>query len=258
MKLLISAWELARDLVVRPSRAFERMERPGAALPEAFLVYLAFTVVFSVFYALKPADFPLAAKAAFEEGGMPQGFWFWFGTGVLGTLMTVVWTALLGAMLQFAPERRLPLSLALQLGWTAATVILVVLYYNTQLTKAGLGFAWLVLLSPLVWLARTRRIPWLRLLSLMLALNVFSALSVAPMSAAVLLRSENLYTGSELVLLLWMLGAGTAGIRRFTGLGTPRVFLPLGFTMVASVMLLFSLHFMGLVSTRMLKVYFLP
>ncbi len=253
-----STWALARDLVAAPDRAFERLERPGAALAESALLYLAFTIAFSLFYAWKPPDFPQAARAAFEAGGMPQGFWFWLGTGVLGAFMTALWVAMLGTILQFAPRAWQPLALALQLAWTTGTVVAVVLYKQTQVSQLALALMWAALLAPLAWVAKTRTIPWARLLSLMLALNVFAILSCAPMVVAVILRSENLYILSQAGVLLWMLLVGTRGIRRFTGFATPRVFLSLGFSMVGSVMALFTLYFMGLVSERMLKVYFVP
>jgi hypothetical protein len=247
----MSAFRLGWQLLFSPRKAFTAIgERKDSALPASLWIYAAFLVAYAAFYTLKPVDFPSMME---HSGLQTEGFFFWLRAGLLGTFLYAGWFAALLAFLNLAREGKLPLKILAQLLWVVAAAAALTAYAKHAVDTWLFLLIWVALIAPGVWLVRRYRLPWLKLLSLLVAVNVFSLVSFAPLGIAAAVQNENMYMGAQFLFLFWMLGVSTSGLRKLTDISLPRCFISLCLSFVVTIFLLFSLHLVGLVPPEMLK-----
>lgn len=242
---------LARLYLTCPTRAAESSREPGG-LRRAVWLYALFLAAYFAFYWLKPWDFP-DAYATPPEGG--AGLTFWLSVMLWQPPLEAAWIIFLLGFVAWFRQGSLPLRLVAGVAWTALPFLLIVAYAQ----KAGLprwAFAGgsLASLTPFGWLLRRLdRGEASALAAFMLGLNVLMLALLAPMALAVLLRHEGLFKLAQIAGGLWILGAGTRGLRVLTGLRLPRAFMALLLSMFFQVALAFGLYLLGLVPASILK-----
>jgi hypothetical protein len=100
---------------------------------------------------------------------------------------------------------------------------------------------------------RAPRGDWKPLAAFMLALNAVGLIMLGPMELAVFADSEQLFKFAQIAGGLWILGAGTLGLRALTGMRLPRCFMAVLLSMFMQIAFAFSLHMLGLVPKDILK-----
>ncbi|MFA6316681.1 MAG: hypothetical protein WC943_04625 [Elusimicrobiota bacterium] len=239
-------------LVLRdPKAAAQACGRKGA-LASSLWIYGAFLAAFAVFTGLRPQGFP---------GGQPVPFEFpaagRLALAILWNLpMEAVWIVFLMGLVRFFRVGSLPVRVALGAAWAAGALILLIAYLQLHgMSRAAflVGTAvWLGLFYPL--LRGIGRDEWLQVTGFMLALNaVFLALAL-PLTVSAVLRKEGAFMASQIVMGLWLLWAGTSGLRELAALRLPRAFMAILLSIVFQAALTLSLYAAGLVSREILMV----
>lgn len=243
---------LARLYLFAPSAAADEASKEEN-LPLNLGLYLAFAAATMLFFAVKPFDFPDAS--AVDSLGS-SGLWFWFKVLLFQPPLEAAWIVCLMGLVSWLRGGGLPVRLAVAVGWTASPFILMAAYSSSSLGMGKLLFAALSLLWAAAFYPMLRgltRQDWLPLVSFMLGLNVIGLALLVPMTGAVLLRSTGVFTTVQALGGLWMLGVGTLGLRRLTGLRLPRAFMAVLFSMFFQIAVAFTLHLLGVVPKEILK-----
>jgi hypothetical protein len=241
---------LVRGSLFSPTAAAETARAPGSLAPSIW-VYGAFLFASAAFYAWKPFDFPDRNAAYPKEF---QGLSFQLKVMSWQPLLELAWIFFLGALLEWFREGKLFLKLLGGVVATALPFILLVVYQQGGMGKAAYGLLFFAWLGALAYGAR--RAPaadWKPLTAFMLAINAVGLVMLAPMALSVGLDSEQLFKGAQIVGGLWILGAGTLGLRALTGMRLPRCFMAVLLSMFMQIAFAFSLHMLGLVPKDILK-----
>jgi hypothetical protein len=247
------ALDLAGKCVVSGRKGAEASRDPKN-WPASAAVYAAFLLAYLFFFRWKPADFPEPQGALPTE---PQDLLFWLKVSIWQPPLELAWIAFLLGFSRFFREGTWGLRMAVGVLWTAAPFIAIISYKNGGIPKAGLALAvacWLGAFAP--FLRKAAKAEWLSLGAFMLALNAIGIVLLVPMWAAVVVDKPELFTATQAVGGLWILGWGTVGLRELTGLRLPRAFMAMLFSMFLQIALAFSLHMLDLVPKDILKALF--
>ncbi len=241
---------LGRLFLTSPARAAGECRRAADLRPYLSL-YLAMTAGYMLFYWLKPFDFPDRNAALPRE---IQDLGFWFKVMLWQPPLEAVWIVCLGALVVWFKDGWLPLRLCLGVAWAASPFILMVLYANNGLSKPALGAGSLVWASLFYPLARRQPLPdWRALAAFMLGVNAIGVALLLPMTAATLLGLPEVFKAAQAAGALWLLGAGTLGLRELSGLRLPRAFMAMLLSLFFQIAAAFSLHLLGVVPKDILK-----
>lgn len=222
-----------------PSAAAEACRQKGAFMA-TMRIYLLFTVLYLLFFWLKPAGFPDAPAAAPASPGLL----FWLKVMLWQPPLEAAWIVFLIGMIRWFRGTFFPLRLVAAVLWTAAPLALA------AFGAAG-GLLWLI---PFYFLLRgASRSEWLPLAGFMLGLNAIALVLLPPLIAAVLSRIPSVFTTVQAAGGLWMLAAAALGTRRLCGEKLARAFMSVLFSMFLQIALALSLHRMGLISKDILK-----
>lgn len=248
------AFRLAKELLLSPRRAAERLKNDPDALPSALGIYLAYLVVSVAYYSWKPADFPIIQDAPYRSTALSQSPVFWARVQAFNPVLAGIWLFFLGWFAAQLKSGRLAMRIFVtSLVWVVPSVV-IVLWAGGQVPKLALLAAWALVLAPTVPAQRARSFEdWRPLACLVLALVAVNLVLCPLFVVAVAARHEQLYKGLELVMLFWTLGAGAAALSGIEGMPTARAFAAIFFSMVAQMAAVFSLHILGLVSKDILK-----
>ncbi len=249
--MLSQALRFCLRFVTSPRKAAQDSRRPELLAP-AVWIYAAFTLGYMLFYWLKPWDFP-DVNAAFPHD--TQNLFFWAKVMAWQPPLEAAWILLLAGWVVFFRSGKLGLRMILGVAWTAAPIVLIVLYAQKQgLPKpafaAGTALAFGAFYP---FLARLPREHWRPLVTFMLGLNALGLIMLAPMIVSVFAGSPGLFQFSQIAGGLWLLAAGTIGLRELTGLRLPRAFLCVLFAMFLQIAFAFALFFLGAVPKEILK-----
>ncbi|MFH1619453.1 MAG: hypothetical protein ABIG11_06060, partial [bacterium] len=194
---LILAWET----VANPRQAFRRLRENRRLVPPA-AIYVFFTAAHSVFYCLKPRDFPAEAGLFLSAPpGLPGWLWtefFW------GSLFLTGWLYFLCAFLGLVSCGRMSLKLPASL---AAAVLPSALHiFLARNGHPVIMIAW-VFVTALIFLPFFFRFKaFLKdMTALLLCLNAVEMVLLPLLSAAVLTGSEKAYMAFQTGGALWML-----------------------------------------------------
>lgn len=242
---------LTRLFVRSPERAAEACLERDSLAPNVAL-YAAFAVASMLFFWLKPFDFP-DINAAFPRD--EQGLLFWFKVTLWQPPLEAAWILFLLGLTQWLRSGVLGLKLLSGVLWTAVPLALIAAYTQTHglskpLFALGEAASFALFVPLLAGFPKEELFP---VASFMIGLNVLGLIMLAPMIAAVPLASPSLFNAAQLAGGLWMLGAGTLGLRRLTGMRLPRAFMAVLLSMFFQISLAFALHFLGLVPKEILK-----
>lgn len=234
-----------------PAQAAEDCRRPEALGPCA-RIYALFVVAYALFFWLKPFDFP-ERNAAFPREA--QTLLFWTKVMLWQPPLEAGWIAFLLGLVAWFRSGSLPLRMAGGVAWTAAPFLLMISYAQFKVfSKPGLALGsalWLGLFVPL-W-RKLSQSEWRPIAAFMLGLNAIGLAILAPMIGAAIADSPGAFKFVQAAGGLWILGAGTAGLRRLTGLRLPRAFMAVLFSMFFQIALAFTLHLLGIVPKDILK-----
>lgn len=245
------ALSLTWKFIRRPTKAAEASKSPDNFGPNVWL-YAAFVVASMLFYWLKPFDFP-DVNAAFPRED--QGLWFWFKVMLWQPPLELAWILFLIGLSQWLREGTLAVKLATSVLWTALPFIFIVAYaqlHGIPKTAFAVGelVSFALFIPALMRFPAVERMP---VVSFMLGLNVLGLIMIVPMIVAVGAGSSQLFDGSQIAAGLWMVGAGTLGLRTLTGMRLPRAFMAVLLSMFFQISFAFALHFLGLVPASVLK-----
>jgi len=248
------AWELARDFLLRPRLALDRMlAAPDALLREALWVYAAYLVTAVLFYALKPAGFPPPPPDS-PEVAVAGGLLFWAKVHAWAPLLTLIWIAMTGWFGTMLQGGRLALRLGASVLCGAIPLLLILVYTNTGMPRWAFGLAWAGLAAGMVpGFRRVSRGTWLGLASVLLAVNAASLALLPLFAAAVLSRSAVFYHSIEIVMLFWTLGLAAYGTSRVMGLQAARAFCAVFLSVACQLLFVFSMRLLGLLPKEILK-----
>jgi hypothetical protein len=242
---------LSRSFLFSPGKAADACKK-GSSLAPCMWIYLAFTAAYMLFFTLKPFDFPDRNAALPRE---PQTLLFWFKVMLWQPPLEAAWIAFLLGLLAWFKNGRMPLRLTGAVAWTALPYVLLGAYAAQDgISKTILlaGFlVWLGLFIPF-W-RRTARSEALPVAGFMLGINVIGLAVLLPMLLATLLRSSSMFMAAQAAGGFWILGCGTLGLRRLTGLRLPRTFMAVLLSMFFQIAFAFTLHLLGLVPKDILK-----
>lgn len=240
---------LARGFLVSPVRSAAAARRPESLAPGLW-IYLAFMAAYLVFFWLKPWDFP-DRNAPFPREN--QGLFFWFKVILWQPPLETAWIVFLMGLLVWFQTGFLALKLAAATAWAAGPFVLMAAYVQKDgISKSALAAGSLACAALFYPLLR-RAPPWRPLVSFMLGLNAIGLALLVPMTAAVLIDSPELFKFSQVAGGLWILGAGTLGLRELTGLRLPRAFMAVLLSMFFQIAFAFTLHLLGVVPKDILK-----
>ncbi len=249
--MLRQATALGRLYLLSPAKGAAEARQEKSFLPSLWL-YAAFLAGYLLFYWLKPWDFP-DALAAFPRESLDLAFWL--KVMLWQPPLELAWIVFLAGLVAWFQEGSLPLRLTVAVAWVMAPFILMVGYAQSGgLSKEvfALGSAaWLALFAPL--LRKVPRRDWKPLVAFMLGINVIGLALLVPLEAAVLLRQAAVFNFAQIAGGLWILGAGTLGLRALTGLRLPRAFMAVLLSMFFQVALAFTLYLLGAVPKEILK-----
>ncbi|MBI4677890.1 MAG: hypothetical protein HY748_09940 [Elusimicrobia bacterium] len=251
LEIRLSPGKLGWKILVSPRAASQDCLK-GASLAASLWIYAAFLAAFAVFTLLKPPGFPSGQAATPESLGI--------GSVVQATLWNLpveaAWIVFLMGLVRFFQTGALPVRLALGTAWAATPLILVALYLHVHAMGRGAFLAgaavWLGLFYPL--LRRTGASDWLKLTSFMLALNAIAIAFLPFLTATALARHENAFIAVQVVMGLWLLGAGASGLRELWGLRLARAFMAILLSVAFQAAFCLTLYSAGLVPLEILKV----
>lgn len=252
--MVSEAFELGRDVVFAPGRAFEKTAAdPARAVRPALGVLGAYMAASAFFYWLKPESFPPPPEGATLPVD-PRPLWFWVRVQLWTPALAAVLVATTGWFAVVLDGGKLPLRLAGAVLSCAVPALLLVVHSNGLIPRA----AFIAALAALPALAypgwrRLDRARWRSLTAALLAANAPAVAMVPVFTAVVLLRSAVLYQGLEMVLLFWTLGLCSYGVGRTLGLPTARAFAAVFLGFIAQIFFVFSMHNAGLLPNDVLK-----
>lgn len=256
MSMIKEALLLSKEVITCPARAFKRICASPHGLYPAALVYFFFTVCHSLFYALKPADFPAEAGQVLNEVISP---WAWMRTELFwGTVFMLAWIFFLASFLEILRRGRLPLRIIAALSAAALPGILIALQAKKNASFPVVLLSWSLLLAFFSFFSWRLRGEWKPLASLFLSLNAIALLILPAQAAAAAVRWENAYIAVQFAGAVWMLAVSATGIRAFTGSGIARNVLALSLALILNMGLVYSLHLAEIVPARALKVLIAP
>lgn len=264
MSVITQALILGRDMIFRPGRAFARlrsMSRPGEAFGPAVLIYIFSTSVHSVFYSLKPVDFPSESAHVLKHA---LSTWQWLGAELLwGTLFMAAWFLFLLFFLGISRSGNLPLKLGFALMLTALPLALIACQAGNGVPALALAGIWGAVagLSGFAGFRLQKHFPhgMLKpLISLFLCASAVTLFIIPLQIAAIRLNWENGYIVALYIGGFWILGLCAAGIRAITGIGLARNVLALVLSVFLNMEMLFSLSLGGLVPENIMRIMFSP
>lgn len=248
--MLRETLRLGRLYLFSPAKGAEAARKEGSFIPSLWL-YLAFTAGYMLFFWLKPWDFP-DQNAPFPRETL--GLFFWFKVMLWQPPLEIAWILFLMGLVAWLRGGSLPMRLAAGVLWTASPFILIACYAQNTIPRwafAAGSLAWTALFYP-CW----RKVPreeWMPVASFMLGINVIGLALIIPMAVSALIKQADLFTFVQIAGGLWILGAGTLGLRALTGLRLPRAFMSVLLSMFFQIALAFTLHLLGLVPKEILK-----
>ncbi len=244
---------LALDLLLRPSRALDRLLSKDGALGDSAKIYAVYLAATILFYTLKPGDFPplpAGAPAMRFEGGLG----FWITVHAWNPVFTAVGIAMIGWFAWLLRGGRLALRLPLAVLCGFLPLFLILGYSNTGMPKWGFALTWVLLI--LAGVPGFRAQPaavWKPLCSLFLAVNAISLALLPLFSGAAFLKSPIAYHIVEIAALFWTLGLAAYGVSRLAGISAARAFCAIFLSTLCQVFFIFSLHLLGLIPKDALK-----
>lgn len=218
----------------------------AAKKPENFRrcleIYGVFLFTSMLFYWIKPADFP-------ESMGPAHGLGFWFKTMFLWQpVFEALSIALLLGLVQWFKSGSMAVRLVGGVAWAAFVLLINVVAYTQQngTSKPVFALGALAGFAPFFFLLRgLPATEWKPVAAFMLGLSSLGLVQNAGLVPATWALSPSLYKGVQVTVALWMLGAGTSGLRDLTGLRLPRAFLALFLSMFFLIAAAFTLHLLG-------------
>ncbi len=233
---------LAWLMISSPSRAAQACRRPETLRPAAIL-YAAFILGSLAFSAFKPHDFP-DKNAVLPPARGPA---FWIRAAFWQLPMEAAWIAGLMGLVRFFSAGRMGARLLGSVLWAGAAVAIVALFKEGVIGKVPFllgSAAWMALFAP--FLRLPTREDWSSLISFMMGINAIGLLMVPVLAMTVHQRSFHSYTTVQALMGLWVLGAGTLGLRELSALRLPRAFMCMFFSLVFQAVFCFTLYFAGL------------
>ncbi|MBI5200072.1 MAG: hypothetical protein HY925_00670 [Elusimicrobia bacterium] len=249
-------WKLARWVVFSPAKAAEALQTWPDAVPAALTIYFAYLAMSVVFYSWKPVDFPAVSDAPlpFAKTPMPQSPVFWARVQAWNPLLTGILVWFLGWFTSVLKGGKLAGRIFLAALVWVFPVFAILLWSGKALPSWAVIAVWGVVLIPTAVMARGRGAEsWRTLAAFGLSIMAINVAMCPLFSIAVATRAESLYTGLELVMLLWTLAAGSAIVSRLEELPTARAFVAIFFAMIAQIAAVISLFIAGVVSKEILK-----
>ncbi len=249
-------------MILRPGRAFERLQSRSlsdwSGFQAAVLIYLFSTIVHSVFYSLKPVDFPSQAGQVIMQR---LSTWQWLGAELLwGTLFMAVWFLFLVFFLGILRSRNLPFKLGLALIPAALPLALIACQVKNGVPAPALAGIWAAV-AGLSGFAAFRHVSpgkWKPLVSLLLSATAVVLFIIPVQIAAVCLKWENGYIAVLCIGGFWILGLCAAGMRAIAGTGLARNVLAIVLSLILNMEMLFSLSLGGLVPENIMRVMLAP
>lgn len=254
--MLRRALRLGRDYLLSPTRAAAAARHDENFIANLWL-YAAFLAGNMLLYRLMPFDF-IDKNAPFPRESLD--LFYWFKVMMLWQpLFQAASIVLLMGFVVWFKEGSLPVRLALGVAWTAFALIINIVAYAQKggIPKpvfAAASAACFALFFPLL-----RKAPpqdWKPVFSFMLGVNAIGLFFLVPLGAAVFAGAPEAFKYLQAADGLWLLGAGTLGLRALTGLRLPRAFMALLLAMFFQIALGFTLYLLG-VPGSVLKAVFL-
>ena len=282
--MLDRIWTLSKSFLFSPERAAQASQDERNLAP-CFWIYAAFTLGTMLFFVMKPFDFPDQNAAYPREA---QNLMFWFKVMLWQPPLEAAWMAFLLGLVVWFRQGSLPVRLTSAVAWAATPFILMGVYAAVgtdanraivELAKGAAGAAraeaearvlagaravtiakWALGLGGVAWLGlfvplwrRLTRAEVLPVVVFMLGVNAVGVVMLAPMVLATVLRSSGFFMAAQAVAGFWILGCGTLGLRKLTGLRLPRAFMAVLLSMFFQIAVAFTLHLLGLVPKDILK-----
>ncbi|MCX5794368.1 MAG: hypothetical protein NTY77_02580 [Elusimicrobia bacterium] len=282
--MLSRVWTLSKTFLFSAERAAQASQDEENLAP-CFWIYAVFTLTTMLFFTMKPFDFPDQNAAYPREA---QNLMFWFKVMLWQPPLEAAWMAFLLGLVVWFRQGSLPVRLVSGVAWTASPFVLMAVYATVgadanqaiaELAKGAAGAAradaearviagaravtiarWALGLGTIAWIGlfvplwrRLTRSEVLPVVLFMLGVNAIGLVMLAPMILATVLRSSNLFMGTQVVGGFWLLGWATLGLRKLTGLRLPRAFMAVLLSMFLQIAVAFTLHLLGLVPKDILK-----
>jgi len=224
-----------------------------AALPFSLAIYSVYLVTAVVFYTLKPDSFPPAPPHA-PPTAFEGGLLFWLKVHAWAPVLAAVWIAMTGWFGVLLRGGRLAFRLPAAALCGFLPLLLIFVYQNTGMQRWAFGLIWVGLVLCMVpGFRRLEREAWIRLSSMLLAVNCVAVALLPLFIVAVLARWAVLYHMGELVMLIWTLGLAAYGVSRILGLQTARAFSAIFLSVVCQVFFVFSMRMLGVLPKEVLK-----
>jgi len=245
-ELFVSTVKLAKEVVVKPSEACERVQRDGKAFPAAALIYFTYLLLEWLFYSWKPADFP-SLGAAVSNGAAPglrEGMGAEFFSGLI---FPFFWLLVFIAGLRLLKNGKLAFRILILAAATGAGA-LVLAFLNAARAGRGL-YACLVILitgGACAYL-RKNNFPWKPAAALLLSSNVLSVIFLPVMAAGVYAGSETVYLSAGIISALWVVFFTLRGLRAVTGISIARCAAASIFSFGLALVIMYSLYGAGLI-----------
>ncbi len=254
--MLKRAASLARLFLFAPARAADESMKEESLLP-CLAIYIAFTAAYLLFFMFKPFDFPDQNAAYPRE---PQTLMFWFKVMLWQPPLEAVWIAFLLGLVAWFRTGSLAVKLTGGALWAALPFVLIGVYAAADTYRATLIAKVLLAIGPALWIGlfiplwrRMTRSELMPVITFMLGVNAIGILILAPMIASIFLGSPGFFMGSQAAGGFWILGCGTLGLRRLTGLRLPRAFMAVLLSMFFQIAVAFTLYLLHIVPKDILK-----
>lgn len=227
---------------IRSPKAAASASKKPESLSRCLGIYALFLFTSMLFYWLKPANFP-------ENMGPARPLSFWFVSMFFWQpFFQALSIALLLGLLQWFRNGSMAVKLVGGVAWAAFVLLINVVAYAQRggTTKPVFALGALAGFAPFFFLLRALpAAEWRSVAAFMLGLSSLGLVQNAGLAPATLAGIPSLYKGVQIAVALWMLGAGTTGLRDLTGLRLPRAFLALFLSMFFLIGAAFTLHLLG-------------
>ncbi|MBI5629564.1 MAG: hypothetical protein HY921_01630 [Elusimicrobia bacterium] len=233
-----------------PRRAAEACRNESALGPN-MKIYIAFVACSTIFYWLKPWDFPDQLSA---EPAASHDLLFWLKVMLWQPPLEAAWIAFLIGFIAWFKNGSWPLRFSCAVLWTGAVFWLTIAYGQGAIGKSAYAAASLACLSPFAFLLRKLNAAEAKsLAAFLLGLNAIGIVLLLPMEGAVGLDWPNLFKAAQILGGLWILAAGTTGVKTLSGLRLPRAFMAVLLSLFFQMSLAITLYLSGAVPKEILK-----
>ncbi|MFH2202201.1 MAG: hypothetical protein ABIJ96_03720 [Elusimicrobiota bacterium] len=252
---LKSALRLALDMLARPGRALDRMEREEGALYEAAVIYAVYLATAVLFYTGKPADFPpLPPDSPLAQLEVHCGLFAWSKALAWHPLFTVILIAFAAWFARLLAKGHAAFKILLGCACACLPPAAVLAYTNSAVGKPLFAAAWAGLLAAMIpALYGMDKKLWRSLAALLMTINIAAVALLPVFAAAIVLRAPLVYHIVELAAAFWTVGLAAYGIRRLTGLQTARAFFAIILASWCQLIFIIALYLLGWIPKDALK-----